>query len=289
MDTENEQLSEAETDDGFDESTAEFKGSDAEQSDDQADVEAGTLAENEADADDAEAEQTEGAGSETADEEESEQTRKRIAEEAFKRREAERKAQEYEARLKELEARNSGLGERPEIPPKPEGWESDYEQRLDAYIQAEKEAALYDARLEAQGQQEAQQQEAKERERQEASQKALQGFVSRANEAKVDLGQLDAAGRAIANWGVSPGVQDFIVEQDLGPQIVMHLASNIDALDELAKLPPERAGVYIESVIKPKLSANARKSTKAPPPTEVISGRGTPQKEDAIFADAEWK
>lgn len=200
-----------------------------------------------------------------------------IGEKTFKAREAERKAEAYEARLRELEAQLPKEN-RPTVPAMPDPYDADYEQKVAARDQAIKSAAAYDARQEVV---KAQREQA-ERQRFEAKQadlyKTAVAYKERSDKLGIPAPDLQNAAAALSSFGISEDLTQFLLKDDQGPLMTMYLARNPVVLEQMASLGPIEMGHYIASAIKPKLAA-VKTRTQAPDPADVLDGGGSPRKE----------
>lgn len=203
-----------------------------------------------------------------------------IREAAFKEREAKRMMAEATRIKEETEARERERAApvRPDVPALPDrlDYSSDQEYldavaKRDAAIQ---QAAQYDSYVKFQQQQE----EAKKAQAQQQAQQELQervtAYSQKAEKLGVSAAELQRAGAAIA-----PHVQDRIAERilrdDVGPEITIYLANNMQEVDKMEGMDVVDAAVYLETVIKP--SARRPPPKLAPEPTESPSGAGMPE------------
>ena len=194
-------------------------------------------------------------------------------------REEERKRQEIE---KELERAREQLQKfQPTdvvIPPVPDPFDDDYDQKIRARDEAIQRKAEQDARKSSDAEREAQAQRERQRQELERSQKLNDSFLSNAKKLKVDERGLQSAQEVIIEYGVSPQIATTILEDADGPLIALHLAENLLELDDLVNADPFKAGMKWRDV-KAKVSAK-RKSSVAPKPATRLEGRGAPEKEE---------
>jgi len=200
-----------------------------------------------------------------------------IGEKTFKQREAERKLQAAEKELADLRAKLP-QEQRPQIPQMPDPYDADYDKKVLERDKAIKEQAAYDAR-----QQTLQEQEANAiRMRQEAQQaelvKRATTYAERAEKMGIDSNDLQNSANALAQYGISDDLTQFILKDDQGPLLTTYLARNPVALEELQGLSPIELGHHIAVSIKPNL-APARTRTQAPDPPDVLDGGGSPPTE----------
>lgn len=200
-----------------------------------------------------------------------------IGEKTFKAREAERKAEAAEAKLRELEAQLPKEN-RPSIPSLPDPYDADYEKKIAARDEAIKAAAAYDAKQELVKNH----QQSVERQRVEAQQaelyKSASAYKERSDKMGIAPADLQNAANALSTFGITEDLTKFLLKDDQGPLMTMYLARNPVDLERMSGLSPLEMGHYIASEIKPKL-ATVKTRTQAPAPADVLDGGGSPRKE----------
>lgn len=200
-----------------------------------------------------------------------------IGEKTFKAREAERKAEAAEQKLRELEAQLPKEN-RPSIPALPDPYDAEYEKKIAARDEAIKAAAAFDAKQEVV---KAHQQEV-QRQRAEAQQaelyKSAATYKERSDKLGIAPADLQNAANALSSFGITEDLTKFLLKDDQGPLMTMFLARNPIVLERMSGLSPLEMGHYIASEIKPKLAA-VKTRTQAPAPADVLDGGGSPQKE----------
>lgn len=200
-----------------------------------------------------------------------------IGEKTFKAREAERKAEAAEARLRELQAQLPKEN-RPSIPALPDPYDADYSQKIAARDEAIKAAAAFDAKQELVKNQ----QQHVQRQRVEAQQaelvKSATAYKERSDKLGIAPSDLQNAANALSNFGITEDLTRFLLKDEQGPLMTMFLARNPVALERMSGLSPLEMGHYIASEIKPKLAA-VKPRTQAPAPADVLDGGGSPKKE----------
>jgi len=200
-----------------------------------------------------------------------------IGEKTFKAREAERKAEAAEAKLRELEAQLPKEN-RPSVPPLPDPYDADYDKKIAARDEAIKSAAAFDAKQELVKAQ----QQSVQRQRVEAQQaelyKSAVTYKERADKLGINPADLQNSANALSTFGISEDLTKFLLKDDQGPLMTMFLARNPVALERMNELSPIEMGHFIASEIKPKLAA-VKTRTQAPPPADVLDGGGSPRKD----------
>lgn len=202
-----------------------------------------------------------------------------IARKVAKQREAERQFAEEKARREELERKIAEYEApvRPDIPPLPDPYDTDYAQRVayrDAMIA---KAAQYDAQQAAIV---AQKEHAK-RQAWEAEQQRLrdsvQTYSSTAEKLGITAQELAAAGATVAQFGIADDLAKHILADEHGPAITLFLGNNPLELDKVARMSPIQAAIYLETEVKPRAKKPA--PVIAPPPIESPKGSGISENE----------
>lgn len=127
---------------------------------------------------------------------------------------------------------------------------------------------------------------------QEAQQKIIQSWAQKVQEAKADLPDFDDL-VASSDVVVNNAVRDAILESDVGPKILYHLAENNDLAKKIASLSPNAALREIGR-LEAKFEVNSENKQTAPvvrskAPTPIQPIRGGQGKADVpISADGEF-
>lgn len=200
-----------------------------------------------------------------------------IAEKAFKEREARRRADSLDKRLKELEAKQN-----PEfdgvIPPKPDPFDDDYDKKIQAREDALQRKARADLMSIQQKEAEAEAQRKREREEYEKQQKQQADFRRNAAELGVDQEVLSKSAQTVISYGVTPDIEDALMSDKDGPLMLNYLAANPLELADLIEASPLRAGMLLADVKSKSLKLKPKPSS-APPPAQTVEGRGAPKRE----------
>jgi hypothetical protein len=181
------------------------------------------------------------------------------------------KAKKLEARLAELESKLATPKEIPEVkmPDADLAIENptEFVRQNQAYID-------YQSKLNDQKKQsEADAERLKQTQAQEL-QERLSNFNRRADSKKIDKGLIQAGAALLDEAGVAVKVGDLILDDEDGPDILVYLNNDFEAVDMLSRLPQHKAIQYLERVIRPKATAK-KKPSAPPPPTKVQGTRGT--------------
>jgi len=127
---------------------------------------------------------------------------------------------------------------------------------------------------------------------QEAHQKIIQSWAQKVQEAKAELPDFDDL-VAASDVVVNNAVRDAILESDVGPRILYHLAENNDLAKKIASLNPNAA---LREIGKLEAKFEAKPETKqtaplvrskAPAPIQPIRG-GQGQPDVPMSANGEW-
>jgi hypothetical protein len=193
-------------------------------------------------------------------------------------REEQRRAQALEQELQQVRAQLPET-RAPEIPPLPDPYDDDFEAKARARDQAILARAQYDAQQRYIAEQESQRRAMAAQQEQAAVVQAMQTYTQRANEAGISSQDLQAAANTVSAYGMSDQIVRYILNDEHGPQIAMHLASHPQELIAMGQMDPTRAAVHIATQISPNLKPAGKKST-APPPPDTLGGGGAPPRED---------
>jgi hypothetical protein len=127
---------------------------------------------------------------------------------------------------------------------------------------------------------------------QEAQQKIIQSWAQKVQEAKAEMPDFDDL-VASSDVVVNNAVRDAILESDVGPRILYHLAENNDLAKRIASLSPNaalreigRLEAKFEAKPETKQTAPVVRS-KAPAPIQPIRG-GQGQPDVPMSANGEW-
>lgn len=195
---------------------------------------------------------------------------KRFSKVSKQRDEANARAEAAEARLRELEARANPqpIAQTANVDDKPRA-----DQFNDAFEYAESlaewsaEKALRDRDI-ADAQRKAE----------EANSKVLESWNKKVNDAKASMADFDEI-VASSTIVVSDAIRDAIIESDVGPQILYHLASDDELAQSIANMPAIKAlkelgrlEAKFEAQEKPEVKARPVTQSKAPAPISPLKG-----------------
>lgn len=192
-------------------------------------------------------------------------------------REQERRADDLQKQLDELKARVPAE-QRPVVQAIPDPFsisDEEYRRSLALRDQQVLAQANFDHQRQQQYQhqqrllhEQAQQQDRKQNEK-------IRDYAGRAAKLGIKADDLQVAGNALDQYGISNDLGQYILESEQGPLITTYLANNPIELDELRHLSSAQAAVVIETHIKQKaIASQPKKVTDAPDPLERPRGAG---------------
>lgn len=191
-----------------------------------------------------------------------EEERKRIALEEEKK--------QLEERLNALESKNEDVS----IPPLPDPYDDNYEEKVAQRDAAIMRKAAQDAKKESeQARLDAQRQEAANAEK-ERIDTLVEGFNKRVTTLGLDEQEVTSAIKTVADYGIQREVAELVLDDEDGPMIVKYLADNPIELDEIRRMSPVKAAMRVHTDIRQKASNLKPQASSAPDPTETFSGRG---------------
>ena len=197
---------------------------------------------------------------------------KRFSKVTKRAQEAEARAEELEARLREVEAKANPqtIAQTANVNDKPQaGQFDDAFEYAEALAEWSAEKALRDRDI-------AEQQRRVEEDRNKVL-KSWNDKVEKAKQEMPDFNDIVSSSTVV----VSDAIRDSILESDVGPQILYHLASDDDYAESIAKMPAIKALKEIgrleakfeaELEAKPKKEAKTVSQSKAPAPISPLKG-----------------
>lgn len=196
-----------------------------------------------------------------------------IAKKTFKLREEERKRIQIEQELAAIKSRQSEIAPAPVVPEYPDAFDPQFDQKVALRDEAIRQRAAHDAQQAYL----AQQANIAQQQKFESEQKRYNEVATEYTKRSVALGvtaqELQYAGQGVASYlGHSPELVEEILTDEVGPLITTYLAANVGELEKISLMKPIQAARYIESQIKPKLSARKPKISNTPDPVQKISG-----------------
>lgn len=121
------------------------------------------------------------------------------------------------------------------------------------------------------------QQQQAQQSQQVEQQKVVQSFAKRAIDSGLTIDQVEQAGTALVNAGLSQELQMLLLEDEAGPQMTIHLAKNPDLAFELIGMPLHKAAIKLATQIKAEAAGTKPRVSQAPDP--IPQGRSASIKE----------
>lgn len=204
-----------------------------------------------------------------------------IFDEAMKRKterlyKEKQRAEELQRRVQELESKIP-QDQRPEVPPIPNMYDPQYEQKLRAREEALRKQFEWDAKEQQRTAALVQQRQEIEYQQAMVMQERVNTYAQRAQAAGIKPETLQQAGAFVGSIIQNPEIVSHILEDEAGPNITMYLGRNPQEAELVAQMSPTKAAIYLETKVKPK--ATNRKAPPAPPPT-TLRGKGAAEEEE---------
>jgi len=203
-----------------------------------------------------------------------EEERKRIA--------SEDEARELREKLEAIEAENGDVT----IPPMPDAYDEDFDQKVAARENAIRQQAVRDAQQSVIAEQKVAAKKDEERAEQDRINSLVSGYEKRTALLGLDANEISKAGDVVVSYGIAGELAEFILNDDDGPLITKYLAGNPLELDDLRNMPITQATIKINSTIRESASAMKPQASTAPDPVETLQGRGASEKVDPFIAGA---
>lgn len=121
-------------------------------------------------------------------------------------------------------------------------------------------------------------------------QELISKYAENAIKDGVDLDKLRGAEQALVNSGIAPELGNHLLSDPNGAKIVEYLADNPGELYEVASMDPVSAGIHIATKVKPKALSTTPKVSGAPDPIPTIKGGGVVEVDefDKTYPGAEF-
>ena len=192
--------------------------------------------------------------------------KKAINKQHFKFREEQRRNQELQKRIEELEAKTKPqIEESKDIPPIPDSFDDDYEVKIRQREEAIRLNAQAEALRNAQEAERIQKERDRQRQELERSEQLNSEFVQRASDLGVNPQALASAQNAVIQYGITPELADTLLKDDLGPLMVQYLEANPLELSDIVNSSPMQAGLLLAEVKSKSAGLKPKTETDAPP------------------------
>lgn len=196
----------------------------------------------------------------------------------FKFREEQRRAESLQRELDEIKAKQQPASTDVSIPPIPDSWDENYEEKIRQRDAAIVQKANADQNVQRHADTQAQQQRDQERQELERLQNLQNGFNENSKKLGVNQESMIKAQETVIQYGITPELANTLLGDSDGPLMVQYLATNPLDLHDIVNASPLDAGFKLAQV-KTKAAALRPKTTSAPDPATTIGGRGTPAQE----------
>ena len=207
--------------------------------------------------------------------------KKAIDKQHRKYREEQRARQALEVRLKEFESKQAPAVESVTVPPLPDSWDEDYEQKMRDRDAAMVRRANADYNFQRDKEQQATAQQKADRESYENQQAQQTKFVDAGKKLGVDSDSLAKAENTLVQAGVRGHLAAEILDDTDGPLIALYLEANPMEMYDLVDIHnanPTKGGEFL-SGIKAKAASLRKKSSNAPPPADRLDGKAAAKKD----------
>jgi hypothetical protein len=159
------------------------------------------------------------------------------------------------------------------IPPMPDAFDDDFDEKVKQRDEALIAQANYNAQNQSYLQQEQFNQQQAAQAKQVKVQQSMANYSQKATELGIKQDELQAAANTVANYGLSDDLVMHILGDSDGPLITKHLAANPQDGYDLASMSPYSVGQFLDG-IKTKASALKPKTSSAPSPATNLQGNG---------------
>jgi DNA primase catalytic subunit len=207
---------------------------------------------------------------------------RKFRDEERKRILAEEQARKLEERLAAIEASSNVR----EIPPIPDPYDMDFEQKIAQREEALLQKARDESRKEAQKSQLDAKSEAAKRDEAQRVSKLVDVFDKRVSSLGLSRDEIGRAVDVVADYGISSAVGEFLLADEDGPLITKYLAANPLVLDDLRYMSDVSAALKIDREIRKAASSMKPQVSRAPDPAETLSGRGAGENDSPLIRGA---
>ena len=198
---------------------------------------------------------------------------------------AQNDAKELREKLDAIEANKADVT----IPPIPDPYDDDFEEKVKARDKAITHRATQDAQKQVAIDQQSASAEAAKKAENERFQLLIDDYDKRIVTLGLDKTEVRAAGDKVMGYGIPFELVEHIADMDDGPLITTYLAENPILVDDLRHMTSMQAAVKINSDIKLAASAMKPQASSAPDPAETLSGRGAGEKQSAFLDGATFE
>lgn len=199
-----------------------------------------------------------------------------------KRKQAERDAEALQKQLEEIKVKSTKVPA--EIGDMPNEYDFDTIEEFEAaksqFVDNVRARTEYDAQQKLQVEHEQRTQaEAAQKQYAEMSAK-VQTYSETAEKLGISSDELARAGQAVQSYGVSDDIASAILSDSDGPLMTQYLAGNPLEVENLSRMNPIQAGIYLATTVKAAASALKPKSSNAVQPATHLEGGATKPNDD---------
>lgn len=203
-------------------------------------------------------------------------------EEERKRIKIENEANELKEKLKAFEEKQEGIV----IPPAPDPYDDDYEEKIAARDAVIMQKANQDAQQRVALDQQNAQQEAMHKAEQERIDSITSSYVDKIKASGLNIDEVTKAGQTVVEYGIDGQLAEFLMQQEDAPFITSYLAKNPVVLDDLRNMSTIEAGLKLTTDIRQAASTLKPQASNAPDPVELLSGNGAIEQGDPLIKGA---
>lgn len=164
-----------------------------------------------------------------------------------------------------------------EIPPMPDAFDDDYDQKVNARDEAIRNQANFNAQNQAYQNQQQQIQQGQLVQQQQASEKVQNDFLSNARGTGATDTEIASVVNTLVTQGLSGDLGSAVMADEDGYFIAKHLAANPVEAFELSQMNPYAAGAKFAE-LKVKAGALKPKQSNTPEPVDNLQGNGVDPK-----------
>jgi hypothetical protein len=207
---------------------------------------------------------------------------KAINKQHYKFQEERRRAEAEKARADALEQklRQQQPMRRPVVPPMPDAFDSEFEQKMKFREKAIGDQKAFDIQMEMQQRMQQQRQQDMATKQQQKVQESVQKFQERATALKIDPQQMIEHENVVGTYIQDPQIANFLLADKQGPLLVKYLAENPMELMEISALDTVNAVAKIARDVLPKVTSAPSSISRTPAPSKEVSGRGAADTKD---------
>ncbi len=210
----------------------------------------------------------------------------------FKAQEERRQRLAVEAELAETKRKLEQLAQPQRdlvIPPMPDQFDDDYHAKVAQRDKIIAEKVKQDMLAEQAKQEQARQEAQRQAEQAKVIQAQVATYAKRVEELGLDPAQQQMDEGIVVSYNLTQDVRSFLLEDTNGPLLVKYLANNPEELEKVAGMRPVHAAIYLSNTLSGEAKKLKPSTTRAPDPTQPLSGRGVTDSLDAYIKGATFE